>query len=183
MNKNKNVSRLTTMALLCAIAVLLVFLIHLPIIPGFDFLEYDPADIPIIISSFLFGPLWALGVTVVTSIIQALTVSSKAGLTGALMHIFATGIFVLISGLIYKSKKNMISAAIGIFVAIIVATGAMIFWNYLITPLYMNVSRQEVLPILIPVILPFNLIKFGINGVLAFILFKPVSLAYNRIFK
>ena len=53
--------------------------------------------------------------TVVTSVIQGLTVSAQSGPYGIIMHIIATGTFVLVAGLIYrnhKSKKKAIIALI-----------------------------------------------------------------------
>ena len=41
--------RLAKMAMLVAISIVLVALIHVPIFPAVAFLEYDPADIPILI--------------------------------------------------------------------------------------------------------------------------------------
>ena len=52
-----------------AISVALVYLIHFPIFPAVAFLEYDPADIPILIGTFVFGPLSGIVLTVVTSVI------------------------------------------------------------------------------------------------------------------
>ncbi|MFQ9412551.1 MAG: hypothetical protein ACLR1T_18100 [Evtepia gabavorous] len=37
--------------------LLLVYVIHFPIFPAASFLEYDPADIPILIGTFAYGPL------------------------------------------------------------------------------------------------------------------------------
>ena len=48
--------RIITIAVLAAISVVLVALIHFPIFPAVAFLEYDPADIPILIGTFAFGP-------------------------------------------------------------------------------------------------------------------------------
>ena len=49
--KQKNV-RLAKMAMLVAISIVLVMIIHFPIFPAVAFLEYDPADIPILIGTF-----------------------------------------------------------------------------------------------------------------------------------
>ena len=68
--------RLAKMGMLVAISVVLVYLIHFPIFPAVAFLEYDPADIPILIGTFAFGPLAGVLLTVVTSIIQGVTVSA-----------------------------------------------------------------------------------------------------------
>ena len=98
--------KLVKMGVMVAISVALVYLIHFPIFPAVAFLEYDPADIPILIGTFAFGPLAGLALTVVTSVIQGLTVSSGSGLYGILMHVIATGVLVIVSGSIYSRKKT-----------------------------------------------------------------------------
>lgn len=42
------------MGMLVAIAIVLVYFIHFPIFPAVAFLEYDPADIPILMGTFAF---------------------------------------------------------------------------------------------------------------------------------
>ena len=57
MNGSKmSTTRLAKMGMLVAISIVLVMLIHFPIIPAVAFLEYDPADIPILLGTFAFGP-------------------------------------------------------------------------------------------------------------------------------
>jgi riboflavin transporter FmnP len=51
-----SIRKLAVLAMLVAIGVVLCFLIHVPLIPAASFLEYDPADIPILIGTFAFGP-------------------------------------------------------------------------------------------------------------------------------
>ncbi len=63
--------RLVKMGALVALSVVLVYLIHFPIFPAVPFLEYDPADIPILIGTFTFGPVTGMILTIVTSVIQA----------------------------------------------------------------------------------------------------------------
>lgn len=57
--KNRRIStrQLVSMAMLGAISIVLVAVIHFPLIPAAAFLEYDPADIPILICAFAYGPL------------------------------------------------------------------------------------------------------------------------------
>ncbi|MDY4959487.1 MAG: ECF transporter S component [Lentihominibacter sp.] len=69
--------RLAKMGMLVAIAVVLVYLIHFPILPMLPFMEYDPADVPIMIGTFAFGPLAGIVLTAVTCLVQGLTVSVK----------------------------------------------------------------------------------------------------------
>ena len=73
---NEKVRKLVTMAMLAALSIVLVYVIHFPIFPAASFLEYDPADIPILIGTFAYGPLAGVLLTVVVSVIQGMTVSS-----------------------------------------------------------------------------------------------------------
>jgi len=77
------------MAMLAAISVVLVLLIRIPFPPA-PFLVYDPADIPIFIGAFAFGPLAGLTLTFIVSFIQAFVLGGD-GLIGFFMHFVATG--------------------------------------------------------------------------------------------
>ncbi|MDQ9708161.1 ECF transporter S component, partial [Acinetobacter baumannii] len=63
---------LTNMAMLASLSFVLVLLINFPILPAVPFMKYDPADIPILIGSFLFGPIGGLILTAIVSVIQGL---------------------------------------------------------------------------------------------------------------
>lgn len=43
---NEKVRKLVTMAMLAALSIVLVYVIHFPIFPAASFLEYDPAVSP-----------------------------------------------------------------------------------------------------------------------------------------
>jgi len=51
----------------------------------------------------------------------------------------------------------------------------MVIANHFVTPLFLGVPTSAVDPILLPIILPFNLIKAGINSVVTFLVYKAVS--------
>lgn len=101
-NVSANTRKLTTLAMLAALAIVLVALIHFPLVPAAPFLEYDPADIPIFIGTFLFGPAAGLALTAVVCVIQGVTVSAASGPIGIIMHFLATGTFVLLAGNLYR---------------------------------------------------------------------------------
>lgn len=167
--------KLTTMGLMAAFSVMLVAVIHFPIFPAAPFLEYDPADIPIFICTFLFGPVSGLILTVVVSVIQGLTVSAASGPIGILMHVFATGTFVLVSGLIYRANKTRRGAVLALISGVAVWVLAMCVWNLIFTPIFMGTPREAVMQILLPVIVPFNLIKAGANSVITFAIYKSIG--------
>ena len=64
-NTQKSTVKLAKMGMLVAISIVLVAIIHFPIFPAVAFLEYDPADIPILIGTFAFGPVAGLLLTIV----------------------------------------------------------------------------------------------------------------------
>ena len=106
--------KMVTMAMMVAISVTLVYLIHFPIMPMVPFLEYDPADVPILIGTFAYGPLAGVILTVVASLIQGLTVSAQSGVMGIAMHIFATTTLVLVAGTIYKVRHTRRGAVLAL---------------------------------------------------------------------
>ncbi|MFR3992645.1 MAG: ECF transporter S component [Angelakisella sp.] len=71
-NTNLKLGRLAKLGLLAALSIVLVFFIHFPIFPTAKFLEYDPADIPIMIATFAFGPWYGLMTTIVVAVVQGL---------------------------------------------------------------------------------------------------------------
>ncbi len=111
---SEKIRKIVVMAMLVAVSIVLVWLIHFPIFPAAAFLEYDPADIPILIGAFAYGPLAGLLITVVAAVIQGLTVSAGSGLYGVIMHIIATGVLVLVAGGIYKIRHTRVGAIIGL---------------------------------------------------------------------
>ncbi|MEA4890868.1 MAG: ECF transporter S component [Clostridiaceae bacterium] len=169
------IRELTTLAMLAALSIVLVWLIHFPIFPAASYLEYDPADIPILIGTFAFGPLAGLLITVIAAVIQGLTVSAVSGFYGVIMHVAATGTFVLVAGNIYKHKKTRISAAVGLICGVLAMAAVMAAANLVITPLFLNMPVSVVKGMILPIIIPFNLIKAGINAGMTFVLYKAVS--------
>ncbi|WP_367925809.1 ECF transporter S component [uncultured Ruthenibacterium sp.] len=170
-----NTRKLVTQALLAAVAVVLVAFVHFPLIPSAPFLEYDPADIPIFIGAFLFGPWAGLGLTVVAAVIQGITVSASSGPIGIVMHILATGTFVILAGSIYQRRRTRRGAIMALVVGSLAMTVVMCLCNLVFTPLFMGSTVGDVIKMLIPAIIPFNLAKAGINSLVTYIVYKSVS--------
>ncbi len=166
--------RLTIIGLFSAIAVILVYLFHIPIFPMVAFLEYDMADVPIILITFLYGPGAGLLTTVVVAVVQGLTVSASSGWIGILMHIFATGCYVLVVGNIYKHWKTLSGEIVSLAAGVLTWIGTMFLWNIALTPIFMGVPRAEVLK-LMPFIILFNVIKSVVNSLLAYFVFKVMQ--------
>lgn len=174
MTKQNKTVKLAKMGMLVAISIVLVSFIHFPIFPAVPFLEYDPADIPIIIGTFAFGPGAGLLITIVTSVLQGTTVSAASGLYGIIMHILATGAFVLVAGFLYSKKKSKKGAIIALVAGVLTMTCVMFFANMIVTPAFMGMPLSVIME-LMPFILAFNFIKAGINATVTFFLYKRIS--------
>ena len=176
---NNKTRRLTAMAMLVAVSVILLYLVHFPIFPAASFLEYDPADIPILIGAFLFGPTAGLAITVAASVIQGVTVSAASGPIGIIMHIISTGSMVLVAGNIYRRMHTRKGAAIALAAGVVTMTAAMSVCNLIFTPIFMGAPIEAVLQMLVPIIIPFNLVKSGVNSIITFIILLDVGIQRN----
>ena len=176
MNKSdKNVRKLTMIGMLCAIAYAVMVIGRVPIVL---FLKYDPKDVVITIGGFIFGPLSAFTISAIVSIIEMFTVSDT-GIIGCIMNILASCSFACTAAFIYKKKHTLRGAVEGLL-CLIGMTIIMVLWNYLVTPIYLGYPREAVVELLLPAIIPFNLLKGGINMALVLLLYKHVVNALRR---
>ncbi|MBQ2775523.1 MAG: ECF transporter S component [Clostridia bacterium] len=182
-NTKQSLQKTVIMAMLVAIAVVSLYIIRTPLLPAAQFLEYDIADVPVLIGTLLFGPVAGLVILVITSAIQAMTVSASSGIIGFIMHVCASGMLVLASGLIYKIIKSRKGMILGLAVGSILMILVMIPLNIVFSGIFMGVGVKTVVSMLIPVFIPFNLIKAVLNSVLTFVLFIPVNAIYSKISK
>lgn len=127
-----------------------------------------------ILRPFAFGPGAGLLVTLIVSAIQAFVLGG-AGVYGFLMHMIATGLFVIVAGFMYRHKKTKKEAIMALTAGVVVTVIAMCVFNYFITPLYMGVPTDAVLAMIPTVIIPFNILKAGINALITFFVYKRIS--------
>ena len=177
--KNSRTKNMTTMAMLAALAFLVMLVGRIPMVAAAPFLKYDPKDVIIIIGGFIFGPFAAFMISLVVSIIEMLTVS-ETGPIGAIMNLLSTCSFACLASVIYKKKHSIKGAVIGLVSGIALMVVVMLAWNYLLTPIYMGYPREAVAAMLVPVFLPFNLVKGALNAAITMLVYKPVSRALKK---
>ncbi len=177
-----NVDRLVKLGMLTALSIILVYAIHFPIFPSASFLEYDMADVPILIGTFLYGPWWGLALTATVSLLQWLLVSPQSLWVGAVMHFCATGSYVIAAGLIYRQNKTRTGALIGMAIGCVLQTLMMIPMNLIFTVHFFGVPKETVIALLPTAIIPFNAIKTVVNSLITFLLYKRVSKLFERNF-
>ncbi|MCL2836247.1 MAG: WG repeat-containing protein [Defluviitaleaceae bacterium] len=173
--------QITLTAILSASAYVVAVIIRLTLVPTAAFLRYHPGDIFIIFGGFMFGPLTAFGMAVLVSFLELVTVS-VSGPIGMLMNVISSSSFVCVAAFIYKKKRTIWGAAIGLVIGVIFMSCTMLLWNYLVVPLFTpGITRERVMGMLLPIFLPFNLLKGGINAAAAMLLYKPLITALRKI--
>ncbi|MGL5972953.1 MAG: ECF transporter S component [Oscillospiraceae bacterium] len=168
----KQTKKLSLIGLSISLSIVLVYFIRFPIFPIAPFLEYDPADIPIFILTFLFNFKYGLYATLLVSIIQGFTVSASSGIIGILMHIFATGTYVIVFGILSKKMKNLYLSCT---ICTLCMTLSMVIWNIVFTPFFLGTPISAVLSIMVPAIIPFNIIKAGLNSIISIFIYKSLK--------
>ncbi|MFR1640562.1 MAG: ECF transporter S component [Eggerthellaceae bacterium] len=94
---------------------------------------------------------------------------------GSLMNIVATLCFVWPAAAIYRRSRTFRSGVVGLIVGVLAATAGAVVSNLTIGVAFWYGSVDVILPMLLPAILPFNLVKGIANAVLTLIVYKAVS--------
>lgn len=178
--KKFDVKKVVVLGMLAAFAYAAMMLTHsIPLSP-LPFLTYDAKDVVIAMGGFMFGPFYALILSLVVSLVEMFTVSST-GFIGLAMNVLSSCGFAIVASFVYKQNRSIKGAVIGLVSGVIAASALMLLWNYLITPLYMNVSREEVAGMLTTIFLPYNLLKWSLNAVLTMLIYKPLVSALKSV--
>jgi riboflavin transporter FmnP len=174
-DKTFNTKKLVTLAMLCAMAFTVMFVFKgtppLTVAPP---LKFDPKDVVILFGGFIYGPLPAFAIIVIVSFLEMLSVSAT-GWWGLLMNILSSTAFVCTASYFYGRRKTLGGALIGLTAGVVATTASMTLWNWLVVPFYLGIPRKAVEGMLLPVFIPFNLFKAGLNAVLTVLLFKPLA--------
>lgn len=174
---NERIKMVCAMAMLTAIAIVCDIFLRIPNIGGF--LTYEPKDVILVIGAFIFGPVAGLVMALVVCLVEMVTISTT-GFIGLLMNFLASAAFIGVSSVIYHRNKKMSRAVIGLLAGSVSMIIIMLLWNYIMTPIYMGVPREAVLQLFIPLLIPFNALKAGLNTALALFLYKGVVTALRK---
>lgn len=168
--------------------VLMVLEFGIPLVPSF--IKFDVSELPALIASFAYGPLYGVLVCFIKNALHLL-VTNTAGvgeLANFLMGIF----FVVPAGAIYRAFKNRRGALAGSVVGAVSMGLACVAINYFISyPIYYQImipkdvilsAYQAILPwvdsIFVSLLifnLPFTTIKGLIVALVCFLIYKKLS--------
>lgn len=184
MNSDKNIHKksvfsdlkaLVGMAMFSALAYAVTFVFRIPV----SFLTFDAKDAVLTVAAFIYGPVAAVAMSLLTSLLELFTISSTMW-WGFVMNFLSSACFSGVSSLIYKHKRSFNGAIIGLYAAAATTTSVMMLLNIVITPIYTGMPVSAVIAIIPTLLLPFNLAKTLMNTAFAMFLYKPVTLAMKR---
>lgn len=175
MKKSIDVRKLVTIAVFSALAYVVSFFS----IPVAGFLSFELKDCIIAIAGFTYGPLAAFCCALLSAFAELISFS-KTGIIGCIMNLVSSASFACTAAFIYKYKRDIKGAIVGLSVSCAVLTIVMLAWNYILTPLYTGAPREQVVKMLLPVLLPFNLAKGIVNASVTVLLYKPIVNVLRR---
>lgn len=176
-----NTKKVVYLGLLGGMAFILMGTFSIPILPAAPYLRFEPGEIPGIIAACLMGPWAGVMVNAVKDILYFFL--RARSIFGPIGDFVATASFAFIMGLIYynfRSNRGFIIAAVAASIGRVLV---MIPANLIILGLQFGMSPMEVMDIMLPVIVPFNLIKSSINSVGAFIIIRLILVRVPSLMK
>ena len=160
------------------------------------FVKFDFSDLPAILATFLVSPLSGVFVCLLKNVIH-IAVSQSAGV-GELCNFLLGVVMVIPAWLVYKVKPSKAMAAAAMVAGSLITAIVSIFINYFITyPFYQEAYHLPIDAIigmykelnggvgslwdaLIWFNAPFTFVKFFLDSLIVFFIYKPLSKAIRK---
>ena len=189
MSRSTKTHKIAVTAILSAVATILMFLsFPMPFLVP-PFIKMDFSELPALLAAYSLGPASGVAVCLVKNLINVFFTTT--GGVGELCNFLMGACFALPAGLIYKVKKGrsgaLLAAAVG---AVCMAVTSIPINYYISYPFYTSLmpldtiigmyqnlmpSVDGLLACLLIFNAPFTLLKGGLDVLLAFLIYKPLS--------
>ena len=168
MNNAMNSKRIALTALFTAASLILSF-VQIPIFPIAPWLMFDPSGITCLIAALAFGPKLGAAVAIISWLPRVFLDPF-----GAPMGMLSTCALIIPAALVYRKggrsrKASLAGMVLGAAVSVVLSCAM----NLVVTPLYTAISMADVAAMIIPVLLPFNVLKMLISIVAGQVLLTP----------
>jgi riboflavin transporter FmnP len=177
--ERRSTVKLAKMGMMLAIAVVCSF-VHFPVLPGVPFIQYELSDLPLLIACLAFGTVPGIVLVACCVVLDSLIAGAGGGPYGMIMQFLAIGTYVAVAGLIYHRKKTRLMAIVALVCGVLVMTAVMIPANLIVTPAFMGVPIDAIKAMIVPAIIPVNLIKGAISAVVLLLIYKRLSPFLHR---
>lgn len=167
--------RIAQIGLFGALSFLLFQYLEIPRGLFAPFLKYDPGEIPALIVTFALGPTAGITVEMVKGLLAVLFAFKENGPFGILMNVLAGVTLVGVAGVYYLIEHTKAGAIRALVLGTVAMTGMMILANVVLTPLFFpTFSRAQIVALVLPALLPFNLVKGAVTSLITFLVYKRV---------
>lgn len=171
-NENRwSTKQLVVMALMCAIALLLSF-IEFPLFPAASFLKLDFSLVPTTVVGFAYGAGPGLVVGLACAVAHA---AITGNWVGCLMSCIVAVVYIVPAAIIYRRMHTMKGGIVGLVVSTVCLVVGIIVANLIIDPLFYGMPFEAVAALVVPAILPFNVIKGVLVSALTLLVYKSIS--------
>lgn len=190
--KNKKIKYLTKISVLSAIAaILMLFEFPLPFAPSFY--ELDLSEIAVLIAGFALGPMAGVLTELLKIALNLIMNGTDTAFVGEIANFFIGISFVLPASIVYKHKKTLSGAIIGMIVGTVslAIIGALINY-YVMIPAYshffklpldaiigmgtkINPGINSLFTLILFATVPFNLLKGFVCSLATALIYKRVS--------
>ena len=188
MKKRTDIRKMTSTAMLSAVAtVLMFFSFSVPLMPSF--IKMDLSELPALIASFTFGPMAGVSVCLVKNLINVFFTTT--GGVGEVSNFLLGAMFVAPAGFIYQKMRTKKGAMIASLVGAATMAGLSLVTNYYIVyPVYTNIMPMEVIigaysainpnvtnlwQALLWFNVPYTFIKGMLSVVITMLIYKPLA--------
>ncbi len=176
MNKSRErIKRLILIALFAAVAYVCMFVFRIKV----SFLTFDAKDAVMTVGSMFLGVPAGAIMSFLVAFIEFISVSDT-GIYGFVMNFSSSAVFACTAAAVYRRKKGINSAIIGLFYSVALTTVFMLIANIVITPFYTGLKTEDVVAMIPSLLLPFNLVKGVMNAALVLLLYKPITTALSK---
>lgn len=192
MKQRKHTVYITKIACLGAIATLLMLLeFPLPFAPAFYELNFS--EVAVLVAGFALGPMAAVWTELVKILLNLIINGTDTAFVGELSNFLMGVAFALPASLIYKHKKSLSGAVIGMCVATLSLAIVSAFVNYYIMiPAYVrfmgfsmetiiglgnkvNPNITDLSKLILLATVPFNLVKGVLTSLITALIYKRIS--------
>lgn len=175
MTKNRTLY-LTYTALLAALAIMLSYFPEIPLAFFAPWLKMDFSFTPMLLAGFTLGPVAGLITMALTNLARLLG-STSAGV-GELANVIVGSSYLLPAMILYRARRTQKAALVGMGIGIVLMVIAGVLSNmYILMPFFFGekLAEFDMANYVATGVIPFNLVKGGINSLLVYLLYKRLS--------
>lgn len=195
--QRSSVRTLTKIAVLSAIATLLM-LVDIPLWFAPNFYQLDFSEVPVLIGAFALGPIAGITIEFMKILLNFVLNGTDTGGVGEIANFIVGCSFIIPAGLLYKNKKSVKNAVIGMVAGTIMLTVAGSLLNYyILLPVYakifgapidafvgmgnaINNSIVDLKTLVLYAVVPFNLLKGIVVSAITLLVYKRISPILHR---